>query len=699
MGGLRDWLLPALLMAQQLFIWPLRPLQEGDAVEPWQAWAGVLLTVAFTAALGLRRRFPVVAAGVAEGVLFAGLALPEGASVVAALAAFVALYSVAVHRSSRTTLLVVAGLLAGNAVGAVEHSGFSLTAIGELVFSLALCLAVAAAGRSRRRWLAGRRAAAGELRRAEAVRGRAVLTERQRLARELHDVSAHHLTSVVVTAEAAGRLGGTRPELTAQALAAAAEGGRATRGALERLVTVMDGSRKADEAGLEERLAALAAGFERLGQPVRLRFEPEVAGLGGEVAEAGFGIAREALTNALRYAPGAGVEVRVGLRDDGVRLEVEDTGAGAGASTGGNGNAGAGAAAGTGSGAGAGASARAGADAGGGPDAGAGAAHAPLRRLGSGRGTAGMRERALALGGSLRSGPREGGGWAVHAQLPLSTPAVRRQPLRTTTAATPRDAAIVTSVAALPVFIVLTDKPAITPAIALAAIMLALPLLWRRTAPWPVLGAVLAAAWATPLGLALGWLEPVTAWPLAVGSGIAEGVTLYAVGAFAGRARRTWPGIGAAAAGLGAVGAVLLDLGEKDSGDLLFIAFLSGLFGLILALPLALVWALGVLTRARRARVRVREDDALAEAVRAAVAEAAEERRRIAEELRGDVLRHADAVVERAGDEDLAGAAERARDGLAAMRELLAALRSEPADSVPEEVMKTKKEVATSLSE
>src|SRR6266545_1172092 len=186
---------------------------------------------------------------------------------------------------------------------------------------LALVLAL---GRSRYRWRAARQEAADQLARAEADSRSAATAERQRLARELHDVAAHHLTSIVVTAAAAERLPG-QPELLTQALTFTANTGRETLAALHRLVAVMDVD--TDRAPpLLVRVAELADGFVRLGQPVTVQADGDVELVPPAVAEAVYGIVREALTNALRYAPGAAVTVRLAGRPETLELTIDDEG-------------------------------------------------------------------------------------------------------------------------------------------------------------------------------------------------------------------------------------------------------------------------------------------------------------------------------------------------------------------------------------
>ncbi|MFF9034443.1 sensor histidine kinase [Streptomyces sp. NPDC014892] len=655
MALLRNWLLPALLAVAQLSLWPGLALSRGQTVETTALVVGPAVTVVACVVLGVRRRHPVVAALVIDTLLTAGFVVPDRALLAAAVAGVVALYSVAVRRPARTAVLVASVLVASGVVRALLLYDSAVDVGGEALASLAVYAGTVGVGRSRRRWLAGRRAAERELARAEAVRVTAATTERHRLARELHDVSAHHLTSVVVTANAARHVGDRDPRLTADALRLAAEAGRETVAALHRLVAVMMTSAADEESPLAERVGELAAGCVRLGQRVDVDIAPGAAGLTGPVADAAFGIAREALTNTLRYAPGATVRVVIRDSDGTLDVLVEDDATPPPAT----GSTTAGAAGAT-------------------PPATSDATRG-TQGLGGGRGTAGMRDRARGVGGTLVSGARgDAPGWAVRARLPWPQTGGGVNSVRSRWSWA--DAATVLALITLPVVAVLIERPGATLAACPPAVLHALALLWRRRAPWTVLLVVLATAWIPALCLAFGLLPANVAWALTLAGAGADCVALYAVAAFAGPADRTWPAIGLVAAGLASTTVALGLLDGADAARAEGIGpWFHVFFAVLLTLPLAVVtagvWGVGVFVRRRREYVTQREDSHVSAVVWSAVVEAHAERQRIAAELRQAVLRHAHEVVAHAERDDLDGAADQARAGLAAMRELLAVLK------------------------
>ena len=226
---------------------------------------------------------------------------------------------------------------------------------------------------------------------------RAVLDERLRIARELHDVLAHNLTLVNAQAAVADYLVRTDPHAAAEALHGLTQH---TRRALDELRAtvgllreegdgvgrvVADGDPALTPAPRLDRLDELLDGFRAAGTDVRLT----VAGPRGELSSRGdlaaFRIVQEALTNATKHAAGVPVQVHLDWTVEELRIRVSNDRA-AGVAAGQQGS-------------------------------GAGRATGHGTGHGSGHGLIGMRERALAAGGSLQV-TRTGDGFAVSATLP-----------------------------------------------------------------------------------------------------------------------------------------------------------------------------------------------------------------------------------------------------------------------------------------
>ncbi len=327
----------------------------------------------------------------------------------------------------------------------------------------------------------------------------------------------------------------------------------------------------------------LVAGFGRLGRPIATRMPDDLA---GPAAEAVFGIVREALTNALRYAPGAAVRIDVRRDEGALDLTVDNDPPRASAQP-----------------------------------AGAG--------LGSGRGVAGMRERAAAVGGQLTAGPGPGGGWRVRATLPDTTgprtPVVRSRRRDFLREQRLTDGALAFTATVTPLFVALVAAEEWTDgggwalsSIGVLSVLLALhalPLLWRRRAPWAALAGVMATAWLWPVVRVFTDLPSRFAQFL-VGGGCTELLVVYAVAAYGRGAGRTWPAAVAPAFGLAgavtATAAVDGSIGGGSSLDGIWVWALAVLVALamgpVICLFLAPVWGAGVAVRARRLRVLARED-------------------------------------------------------------------------------------------
>ncbi|MDU0299098.1 histidine kinase [Streptomyces sp. PAL114] len=653
------WLLPLLLAAVQSALWSA----EARATEPAAgatAWLTALTATALSVlALGQRRRAPLVAlAGTLTVSVPTQLLLPpDTLTLVTVVAVLVALFSVTALSDWVRGLGATAVACAVQFLPSVARYGFGGTLLPDWFVTVGLCSVAAALGAGHRHRRGERRLSALRLVRAERQKERAADAERDRLAHELHDISAHHLTSVVVSVEAARRLGGSRPDLVADALTFASRTAHETRSALGRLVTVM----RADDAPAVRPMTAsieeLVAGFGKVGRPITVSLPPDLA---GPAAEAAHGIVREALTNALRYAPGARVAVRAERAGGALLLSVD------------NGRA-------------------------------PGAAGDRLD-IGSGRGVAGMRRRATELGGQLTAGPRPDGGWRVHAVLPEPSSARgthtgrRRNFTREQRMADVAVFGFVTMVS-VGASLEAADRAGFgAPVRLLLALLLtvhALPLLGRRRAPWAVLAATCATPLLWPAALGSGALPPAAASALVWG-GCAQAAAVYAVAAY-GRVLRPPSHAGPPAAGTVcpprprltflAVPAAVLSFALAvmtsfsadgkllgDPVDPFTVAFLLVPLLCVLAAGLTVVWLAGWLMHRRRRRELDRREAALSALLWSTKGLVHDERRRVADGLRETVLRETDGMISAAAAGSLDDVATATRAALAAMRGLLGSL-------------------------
>jgi signal transduction histidine kinase len=202
-----------------------------------------------------------------------------------------------------------------------------------------------------------------------------VLEERTRIARELHDIVAHSVSSMVVQAGAAEEAGDSEPEFVRKALASIRTTGNDALAEMRRLVSML---RLSDDAPLspQPRLEALPALVETagLGGPeVQLTVTGAVRPLPAGLDLAVYRIIQEALTNVRRHARATHCDVCLTYADDAIRVAVVDDGQGG-----------------------------------------------PVDPATAGHGLLGMHERAVLYGGELAAGPEPGGGFAVRAELPVA---------------------------------------------------------------------------------------------------------------------------------------------------------------------------------------------------------------------------------------------------------------------------------------
>ncbi|MGD0702150.1 MAG: sensor histidine kinase [Trebonia sp.] len=299
------------------------------------------------------------------------------------VAVLVVVFAVAGVRHSRGVLwwMWALTLLPWWLQAARTDPGPVVLAVGTIVFTAVALAADAFGGRYRARLELAETADRAE---AEAGR-RAVLEERARIAREMHDVVAHHLSLIAVRAEAAPyRL----DRLASDALAEFGELGGTAREALtemRRLLGVLRTGEAAEQdpqPGLGD-LPGLVAAARGAGLAVEMSRRGPLNGLPAPVGVCVYRIVQESLSNAGRHAPGTTICVTVDVEPAAVRLKICNGPPGA---------------------------ARNGANA---------PAASGCRR---GHGLAGMRERVTLLGGTFSAGSAPGGGFEVAAQLPTGEP-------------------------------------------------------------------------------------------------------------------------------------------------------------------------------------------------------------------------------------------------------------------------------------
>ncbi len=205
---------------------------------------------------------------------------------------------------------------------------------------------------------------------------RAVMVERNRVARELHDVLAHNLSVVVVQAGAARRIVERDPERAAEVAALIELTGREALAELRHLFGPLrreDGGAPTEQPGLGD-LERLVARVQHAGLAVDLQIDGEPVPLPAGVDLTAYRLVQESLTNALKHAGADSATVRLSYEPNELAISVEDDGEGLS------------------------------------PER--------LSNLGGGHGLAGMEERVALYGGLLQAGRRRGGGFAVRARLP-----------------------------------------------------------------------------------------------------------------------------------------------------------------------------------------------------------------------------------------------------------------------------------------
>ncbi|MFK4070712.1 sensor histidine kinase [Streptomyces sp. NPDC029674] len=342
---------------------------------------GVLLIIVSLVPLLFRRRHPVPVLGATLAVQLAvnlGLAVDPGAPMSNSYggAVAVALYTVARYSGRRAVAL---GVVATAPVQIVRywHNDVAFLGVGltDVLVTPCLIVAVSLAVRQWKRQLDINR---------KLLADRAVTEERRRIARELHDIVAHHITTMYLMSGGARSTLDRDPETAREALVTLEESGRTALHEMRQLLGVLRSTDTLEEAPSEPQpgvdgIERLVADSGAAGLPAELHVTGRPRPLPMTVGLTLYRVVQEALTNARKHAGPARATVRLAYLPDRVTVEVTDDGAGT--------------------------------------KAGAGGGRAPVG--GSGYGLLGMRERIALHDGSLHVGSRAEGGFEVVASVPL----------------------------------------------------------------------------------------------------------------------------------------------------------------------------------------------------------------------------------------------------------------------------------------
>lgn len=333
----------------------------------WWAWALVAVQVV---PLVWRRRAPLVVLFVSglASLAYGGANLPDPAI---QFTLVLALYTVAAYRCRSVSVPVILVFVVVGALSFVldEQADPADVAVAYLVGVGAWVVGDSTRSqRERTEWLAERQ-------QEEALR--AAAEERVRIARDLHDVVAHHISVIAVQAEAAQEVLAAHPERAEGAMATVAETARSALGELRRMLGVLRSeAHRAPQPDLTA-VDDLVASVRGAGLAVELRTTGPARPVDGLVGVTTYRIVQEALTNVLRHADARRACVELEFEEDALVVRVADDGRGLRAAV---------------------------------PGAAEG---------GGGHGLVGMRERVSVLGGRLETGPAPGGGFTVEARLPL----------------------------------------------------------------------------------------------------------------------------------------------------------------------------------------------------------------------------------------------------------------------------------------
>jgi len=360
-----DGLLAAAILGLTLFAATLGPEPVGRR-DP-DAFAFVLIVLGCVPLMFRRRAaLPVLWIVCASAIAYAAFGYPDNLVVPLVLATYTA--ASLEPRERVSTLVAPVALVAGIAAQLAAQTGFNwLEVVGGVTFSVAIPLAVGRAVFNRRRRLREDR---------ERMAHDAVVQERARIARELHDVVAHAMSVMIVQAGAARTVVERDPDQAVLALRRIEDTGRFGMAEMRRLIGVLKADDEQAELMPQPGLAQLDDLLETVrstGLPVEAVTEGTPRPLPPGVDFTAYRVVQEGLTNVLKHAGVAHARATVRYEDDAIAVEVADDGRGA--VVGPNGT--------------------------------------------PGHGLIGMRERVAVFDGTLETGARAGGGFVLRARIPL----------------------------------------------------------------------------------------------------------------------------------------------------------------------------------------------------------------------------------------------------------------------------------------
>ncbi len=343
-------------------------------------WPDAAIAAFVTVPVAVRRTLPLVGTLTICGalLLFAATGGKNSQYIFLLVAVLVMLYSLGAYGSGRQRGIGLALALAAAITSALADKGHG---VSDAIFAAGVVgvpWTVGVISHRRERATSALRDHTEQLEREQAARERAaVAAERDRIARELHDIVAHAVTLMVLQANAGDRQLDSDPRAAHQAFAVIRDSGKSALAELRRMLELLHGDRPADGVTPQPSLADIELLVERarragIGVDLHLDLDRDVP---ESVGVAAYRLVQEALTNANRHAHGAQVRVQVSRHDDALRVSVLN---GRGEPL---------------------------------PDA-----------EGSGYGLAGMRERVKVFGGRLSACGTDDGGFSVEVILPLERP-------------------------------------------------------------------------------------------------------------------------------------------------------------------------------------------------------------------------------------------------------------------------------------